>query len=169
MTKATSKMDGLRPKINWEDPDLSSAVKMFKQQCELYFSVKDVADAKQVDHILLFSGESGIRKFNSWRLTDAQKKDPKIVWEKFLGQVDTKENWRVARLYLQKYKQEEKETIDDYVSRLKLQALKCKFEDEDFEERVIEQIINGTRFSELQKTLLGKDKLTLEEHRRRYP
>ena len=163
MTKATSKMDGLRPKINWEDPDLSSAVKMFKQQCELYFSVKDVAVEKQVDHILLFSGESGIRKFNSWRLTDAQKKDPKIVWEKFLGQVDTKENWRVARLYLQKYKQEEKETIDDYVSRLKLQALKCKFEDEDFEERVIEQIISGTRFSELQKTLLGKDKLTLEE------
>ena len=79
---------------------------MFKQQRELYFSVKDVAVEKQVDHILLFSGESGIRKFNSWRLTDAQKKDPKIIWEKFKGQVNTKENWRVARLC--KYKQKEK-------------------------------------------------------------
>ena len=47
---------------------------------------------------------------------------------KFMGQVDTKENWRVARLYLQKYTKEEKETIDDYVLRLKLQGLKCKFE-----------------------------------------
>ena len=86
-----------------------------KQQCELYFSVNDITVEKQVDHILLFSGESGIRKFNSWRLTDAQKKDPKIIWEKFMGQVDTKENWRVARLYLQKYTKEEKETIDDYM------------------------------------------------------
>ena len=101
-------MDGLRPKINWEDPDLSSAVKMFKQQWELYFSVKDVTVEKQVDHMLSFSGESGIRKFNSWRLTDAKKKDTKIIWEKFIGQDHTKENSRVARLYLQKYKQEEK-------------------------------------------------------------
>ena len=107
-----------------------------------------------MDHILLFSGESGIRKFNSWRLTDAKK----IIWEKFMGQVDTKENQQE-----EKYKQEEKETIDDYVSRLKLQALKCKFEDNNFEERVIEQLISGTRFSELKKTLLGKNKLTLEE------
>ena len=46
---------------------------------------------------------------------------------------------------------------------LKLQALKCKFEDDNFVERVIEQIISGTRLSKLQKKLLRKDKLTLEE------
>ena len=49
------------------------------------------------------------------------------------------------------------------MSRLKLPALMCKFEDDDFEERVIEQIISDTCFSELQQTLLRKDKLTLEE------
>ena len=48
-----------------------------------------------------------------------QEEGPQIIWEKFMGQVDTKENQQE-----EKYKQEEKGTIDDYVSRLKLQALK---------------------------------------------
>ena len=60
-TIKNAKMDGLRPKVNWDDLDLSSTVQMFKQQCVMYFLVKDVASDKQVDHILLFTGETGIR------------------------------------------------------------------------------------------------------------
>ena len=59
--------------------------------------------------------------------------------------------------------QEEGEKMDDFMSRIKLQAFKCEFGD-TFEERVIEQIIAGIRDPDLQKVLLGKDKtLTLKQ------
>ena len=50
------------------------------------------------------------------------------------------------------------------MTRCKLQALKCKFNQAELEERLIEQLIVGTRLPELQKELLAKDEnLTLEK------
>ena len=61
--------------------------------------------------------------------------------------------------------QQENESADDFISRLKLQAYICAFRDDnELHERVIEQFIAGTRHTELQKELLGKDiSLTLEK------
>ena len=121
--------DSILPRMDWSNPDLSGAIKMFKQRCELYFSVKDIKKEKQVDHILLFIGEEGIKMFNSWGLTDAQKKDPEEVWKRFQTQAEPKSNFRVARLYLHSFKQQENESIDAFVSRCKLQAMKCDCQD----------------------------------------
>ena len=44
------------------------------------------------------------------------------------------------------------------MTRCKLQAKKCKFRDNtDIEERLIEQLIIGTRHRKVQEKLLGKD------------
>ncbi len=156
--------DSVVPKMNWDDPDLPNAIQIFKQQCELYFSVKGTNQQKQVDHILLFTGPTGIRMYNSWSLPEEDKKNPAVVWAKFLEQIKPKDNFRVARLYLQKFKQQPNESIDDFVSRIKLQAFRCSFSDAELSERVIEQIIAGTRHADLQKQLLAKDNtLTLAQ------
>ena len=145
--------------MDWEAGDPSVALTIFKQKCELYFSVKDIKTEKQVDHILLFAGEPGLRFFNSWGLQGADAKDPKVVWEKFQTQIEPKTNFRVARLFLQRMKQEQNESFDDFISRCKLQAHKCNFRDDtEFNERIIEQAITGTCHPEVQKELLGKDK-----------
>ncbi|XP_011670764.1 uncharacterized protein K02A2.6-like [Strongylocentrotus purpuratus] len=151
--------------MNWEDPDRANAIKIFHQQCDLYFSVKNVAIGKQVDHVLLFTGATGIKLYNSWGLEGEDKKNPTVVWEKFETQLRPRANFRVARLYLQKYVQKERESADDYISRLKLQAYDCEFRDDtELQERIIEQFITGTRYPELQKDLLGKNKsLTLKQ------
>ena len=92
-------------------------------------------------------------------------KKPEKVWAKLQTHVEPKVNYRVARLFLQKLKQEEGESFDDYVAKCKLHAFKCNFRDEQkVSGRVIEQIITGTRHTEVQKELLGKDPaLTLDE------
>lgn len=66
---------------------------------------------------------------------------------------------------MQKLMQQENECIDDYVSRLKLQAYKCQLrDDEEIQTRVIEQLIAGTRHADLQKDLLQKPiTLTIEQ------
>ena len=136
--------DSMQPRMDWGRSDPVTAVKLFKQKCELYFSVKDVKQEKQVDHLLLFSGEQGLKTFNSWGLSQEDSKKPDIVWKRFETQIEPKSNFRVARLYLQKYKQQENENIDDFMSRCKLQALKDELKD-----RLIEQLISGTRHQEL--------------------
>ena len=108
--------ESITPHMDWANPDQGSAIKLFKQQYELYFSVK----GKQVDHILLFTGANGIRMFNSWGLGEAEGKDPEVVWNKFISHIQPRENFRVARLYLQKLRQHESESVDEFVSRLKL-------------------------------------------------
>ena len=51
-----------------------------------------------------------------------------------------------------------KQNIDDFLALCRLQAQKCKFRDErEMEERIIDQIIAGTKFPELQKQLLSKN------------
>ena len=74
--------------MDWSSPDQATALAMFKQRCNLYFSVKDIKKEKQVDHILLFAGEQGIRIFNSWSLSDTDKANPDKIWTNFETQID---------------------------------------------------------------------------------
>ena len=53
---------------------------------------------------------------------------------------------------MQKLCQKDSESIDDFASRLKLQAYKCELRDEeDVNTRVIKQLIAGAKHAELQK------------------
>lgn len=154
------------PRMNWHgDPEQSIHCDMFKQQCNLYFSVKNIKKEKQVDHVLLFTGEEGIRIFNSWSLDDNERKSPDIVWQKFQNHVTPKSNFSVSRLQMQSIIQKSDESFDAFIAKLKLQALKCKFTDHvASDERVLEQVIAGWRSAKLQKELLEKgDTYTLIE------
>ena len=92
----------------------------------------------------------------SWTLTDTERNDPDHLWRKFDKQIEPKHNFRVVRLYLQSYRQEYGESVDDFITRLKLQTQKCDFRDDRASnERVLEQFIAGIRHMELQKELLS--------------
>ena len=129
------------------------------QATVLFFSVKGIAENKQVDHILLLSRKEGLKWYNSWSFrNDANRHNPLVIWEKFLEQIEPQVNFRIARLCLQNYSQKETENIDDFLARCRLQAQKCKFRDEhEMEERIIDQIIARTKFPELHKQLLSKN------------
>ena len=121
--------------------------------------MKGIAENKHVDNILLLSGKEGLRRYNSWSFgNDADRRNAAVIWEKFLEQIEPQVKFRIARFCLQRYSQKETENIDDFLARSRLQAQKCKFRDErEMEERIIDQIIAGTKFPELQKQLLSKN------------
>ena len=154
------------PHMCWETTNLVESFKFFKQQCELYFSVRGIDEDKQVDYILLLSGKEGLRRYNSWSFAnEADRRNPSVIWEKFLQQLRPQINFRIARFSLQNYDQNETENIDDFLARCRLKARKCKFRDEqELEERIIDQLIVGTRLPELRKQLLSKNEtMTIEE------
>ena len=87
-----------------------------------------------------------------------------MLWAKFEEHLEPKVNFRVQRYYLQRLSQTEGESIDGYMTRCKLQTLKYKFNQAKLEERLIEQLIVGTRLPEVQKELLANNNnLTLDQ------
>ena len=63
------------------------------------------------------------------------------------------------------------EPVDDFMGRCHLQALQCDYKTDEVEggnterdERLIEQLIAGTLYSDVQKELLAKDKKLKLEH-----
>ena len=89
---------------------LVESLKLFQQQWELFFSVKGIAENKQVDHILLLSGKEGLRRYNSWSFgNNADRRNPAVIWERFLEQTEPQANFRIAHFYLQNYSQNETE------------------------------------------------------------
>ena len=76
----------------------------------------------------------------------------------FESQLKTNLNFRVHRLHLMDYGQRSEESVDDFVTRARSQALKCEFEESELEERITELMIASTPVGAFQSELLGKAK-----------
>ena len=155
------------PCMNWQAQDLPDEFARFKQYCNLIFQgpYKGKADAEKASFILLWIGRCGIDIYNSWSWgSEGDENKPATIWEKFEKHLAPKINHRLARYQLQQYKQKETESVDDFLTRCRNQATKCKFRDTtEVGERLIEQLIIGTRHTKVQEKLLEKgEKLTLD-------
>ena len=161
----TGKMALPNPSMDWSNPDRSQAFCEFKQIADMWFQIKEIKPENQHNYILLWAGKEGLRMYNTWGLTEEQLKDPANIWNKFAGQMERKENFRMHRLEFQRYKQEATESVDDFLTRCTAKALKCQNKDEEArEERIIEVLIGGIKYPEVQRKLLSRDQgLTLRE------
>ena len=109
-------------------------------------------------------GNEGLKIYNTWLLTEEEKRSPEINHNKFIEQLEPKENFRINRLKLMTYKQEAEESLDDFVNRCRRMTLRSSLTDHEQQQRIIELIIASTPTADFQKELLRKDKtLTLEE------
>ena len=154
------------PQMNWDAPDPITAFARFKQKCQLMFSsvLKDADDEEKVSYVLLWSGEKGLDIYNSWTFTkEEERKKPAIIFERFENQLEPKTSHRIHRYTLEGMRQEQSEPVDDFISRLKNLGAKCQFRDStEVEDRVLDQLIWGSKNPDVQKSLIGRDKsLTL--------
>ena len=89
----------------------------------------------------------------------------------FIGEIKTiiflnlsKVNHGLARYQLQQYKQNQSEYVDNFMTRCRNQATKCKFHNvTETEECLIEQLIIGTKHKKVKERFLKKgEKLKLD-------
>jgi len=146
------------PNFDWHSQNVADSFALFQQRLELYFTINSTKEEQRVPILLLATGEEGIRRYNSWTLTEAEKKDTKVIFSKFSEQLEPPENFRINRLKLSKFNQKQGESLDTFVNRCKLLANKCQFTNNEHDERLIELIIASTPIPELQKELLSKGK-----------
>ena len=149
------------PSMRWGTGDDQSALDEFKARLNRWFIIKGVEKAKQYDFIIFQAGEKGEEVAKTWTLQEEDMKDPLKVWQALEQSIGAADNFRVHRLNMTSYRQKETESIDEFYVRCRALALKCRFKDVD--ERLIDQLIVGTRCNESRRELLkADDKMTTE-------
>ena len=147
------------PEMNWASENHEEALQLFKQTMSYYCEDEDITDPGKIAlKILRGIGNEGLKRLNASGMSDADKKKPDKIWELFESQLKTNLNFRVHRLHLMDYRQRSEESVDDFVTRARTQALKCEFEESELEERIIELMIASTPIEAFQRELLGKAK-----------
>ena len=145
--------------MRWDQGNTAEEFKLFKQRMELCLTDNDVTDnQKKANKIQIYIGTEGLRRLNASGLSVAEKKDPGKLWDLFENQLKIKVNFRIHRLEIMRYKQQPGETIEEFVSRCRLKAQECDFDDTELSERVMDLVINSTQLEGFQKELLEKPK-----------
>jgi hypothetical protein len=113
------------PQRDWETNDSILAFGKFKQKCELIFKsiLKDAEGEEQVSYIQLWVG------------------DPAKILDRFMEHLEPRTNHRIHRYTLQGMRQDQGESIDNFIAKIKNIAAKCKFSgNEEFEDRLLDQL-----------------------------
>jgi hypothetical protein len=107
-------------------------------------------------------GPKSLEIFDNSPLTEAQKQQPAAVWTYFTEYFEPKSNFRLSRFQLRKMRQSPDEPIDNYITRLRSQAQKCQFENNNVtNDYLLDQVIVGIRHTNIRRQLLSQDPKTL--------
>ena len=116
----------------------------------------------QVNTLIYTMGENADEIFQSFEMSDDDKKDYKKVKEKFDSHFIPRKNVVYERAVFNKRKQEEGETVDMFVTSLYSLAEHCEY-GKLREEMIRDRILAGMRDSALSLKLQLDDKLTLDK------
>jgi hypothetical protein len=131
----------------------------------LYFEDEDITDeakkARKIRVRLRSVGDEGLRKLLGSALSEDDKivkKDPEKLFKFFEEQLPSDSvNFRIHRLQLTRFKIETGSReytsnyslcIDNFVSRVSTHALKCEFNEDELQERIVELVIASTPHEE---------------------
>ena len=108
--------------------------------------------------------DEGLKRLNASNLTEEDKEKPAKLWKFFEDQLRVSVNFQIHRLALMQYRQQEGESLDEFVTRACTLGQQCNFEEKDLQEWLIELIIASTPMEPFRRELLGKGPdLTLED------
>ena len=153
------------PTLNWDAADQMDAFEEWKDFMSSYFVINNVSDDKQYHYIILSAGHKGHELWKTWMLSEADRKKPDVVFNKFKDHMIGTVNKWVKRLELSNVSQKEGESVDDFVCRIKAKANLCKYDDNNMrDEQITFQLIKGILWPEERKNLIKKgNDLKLDE------
>ena len=155
---------GSTPSIDWQSNDLESAWRNFKQHVEFMFSgpLKSKSEEEKCSYLMIWVGDKGRQIYTTWQLSDDDRKTLAVYYEKFEQYVKPRTNLVYNRYKFQSRIQKETETLDQFVTDLKLLVKDCDYRDSDVIVR--DRIVIGIRNSKIREKLIniGND-LTLNK------
>ena len=139
-------MDGVTPPaINWESENLDEEWSKFEEHARLMFlgPLSGKSEKIQCAYLLIWIGEKGRDIFKTFDIEadDANKIEPYLL--KFREYAAPKKNKVFARYIFQKRDQRDGETLEKYITELKLLVKPCEYHDP--KEMTRDKIVCGIR------------------------
>ena len=148
------------PSLSWNSPNLPEAFRSFRQYSTLIFDgpFANRSEKEKVTYLLLRIGSHGRDIYDGWtRTTPDDKFKLHIVLKNFQRHIEPQVNSYLARYTFHKCRQAAGESVDEFITRCRVIAAKCKFTDlMETNIRLTEQLIVGTKHVEVQEKLLEK-------------
>lgn len=149
--------------MDWDSTNLPEAWRRFKQHAELMFTgpLREKEEADKCSYLLLWIGEKGRDVYNTWTLTGDDAKKLKTYYDKYTAYITPKANPIYARYKFHERMQGEHESIEKFVTELKLLVKDCAYQNSD--EMVRDRIVFATNSPHVREKLLSQSaELTLE-------
>ena len=140
------------PKMNWVGENIAENFKMTLDENVVEPAKQAIGLKRQIA-----VGTEGLQRLNASTLTDEEKQDPAKIYKLFDDQLNIKVNFRIHRMELMTFRQNENETTDEFVNRARHKGSLCDFEEPELVERIIELIVASMPHEQLQKHLLDQD------------
>ena len=156
---------GITPlSFNWDDTNLPEQWQKFKRHVELVFSgpLKSKTEEEKVSYLLLWMGDKGRDVRATWtNISEQDSKKLETYYKRFKDHVQPKLNPIFAR-YKFSNEVQNQDSIDAFVTRLRLSARDCNFTDAN--EMIRDRIVFGTNSSKIREKLINAGaELTLEK------
>ena len=122
------------PQMDWNAENLPERWERFRQHVELMFSDPLAAkkEEEKCSYLLIWCGEIGRDIANTWSdVTEDDKQKLKTYFERFSNHVEPKCNPVLSRYKFHKRVQAESETVEQFVTDLKLLVRDWSFKEPD--------------------------------------
>ncbi len=139
--------------------------KSFKQSFELYLLATGLErdnDRRKIALLLTVAGRSAIDVFNTFQFSEEEQDKYNIVMAKFEDYCTPKKNETYERYVFRNRMQKEGETIEQYVTDLRLKSQSCNFESLS-DSMIRDQIVIVILDKKIRRQLLGEAELTLDK------
>lgn len=151
------------PRMDWDASNLPEAWRKFKLHVELMFSgpFKKKGEDEKCSYLLIWVGERGRDIYDTWTLTDDERKVLNTYYERYEAYVMPKSNIIFARYKFHEKVQGANEPFEQFLTDLRLLVKDCNYANN--EEMVRDRVVFGIHSPKVREKLLnvGSD-LTLD-------
>ena len=147
------------PQMDWDAENLSKRWKRFRQHVELMFSgpLAVKKEEEKCTYLLIWCGEKGRDISNTWSdVTEDDKKKLKPYFERLASHVELKCNPVFSHYKFHKRVQAESQTVEQFVTDLKLLVRDCSFKEPD--EMILDRTVFGTNSRRIREKLVNEGK-----------
>lgn len=151
--------------LRLDSSNLEEEWRFWEQKFDLFLTASgycDKPETTQVAMLLHVIGDDALKVFNSFELSDDDRKKLSVIKQKLREYCTPRKNVVYERYLFAKLTQSPGETIDAFVTTLRLRSKMCQFGDQE-ESLIRDRVVIGCIDPRVQERLLREPDLTLQK------
>ena len=151
--------------LRMDSSNLEEEWRFWEQKFDLFITASGASDKPEATRVAMFLhalGDAALKVYNAFELSDDERKDLSVIKRKFRDYCTPRKNVVYDRFQFGKLTQAVGETVDAFVTTLRLRAKTCEFGDQE-ESLIRDRVVIGCADHRVQERLLREPDLTLQK------